>query len=121
MLILRRKAGEAIVVNGTITVSVLAIKGSQIILGITAPPEILIMREELLAPKGEPPMLAPAPDPSREGKRRGVWEVRDWEKKHPTEEVEAYTNTEALGTYIQKHGIDTSTFHLIEATFLRSV
>lgn len=48
-----------------------------------------------------------------------VWEVKDWEHNHPTEEVEAYTNTEALEVYIQKHGIDTKAFHLIEARFLR--
>lgn len=48
MLILTRKAGEAIAINDDITVTVLEIKGGQIKLGIDAPRHISIHREEVL-------------------------------------------------------------------------
>jgi carbon storage regulator len=48
MLVLRRKAGEAIVLNGAITIYVLAVEGERVKLGISAPPEVVIVRSELL-------------------------------------------------------------------------
>lgn len=48
MLVLRRKAGEAIVLNGSITIHVLAVEGERVKLGISAPPEVVIVRSELL-------------------------------------------------------------------------
>jgi carbon storage regulator len=48
MLVLRRKAGEAIVLNGTIVIHVLAVEGERVKLGINAPPEVVIVRSELL-------------------------------------------------------------------------
>ncbi|HEX8732388.1 MAG TPA: carbon storage regulator [Ktedonobacterales bacterium] len=55
MLVLRRKAGEAIVLNGVITIYVLAVEGERVKLGISAPPEVVIVRSELL----DPPTGAP--------------------------------------------------------------
>jgi carbon storage regulator len=57
MLVLRRKAGEAIVLNGTITIHVLAVEGERVKLGISAPPEVVIVRSELL--DGQTPMNGP--------------------------------------------------------------
>jgi carbon storage regulator len=57
MLVLSRKLGEEVVIGGTIRLTVLAIRGNQIRLGITAPPEVAIRREELAratAPSREP-------------------------------------------------------------------
>jgi carbon storage regulator len=48
MLVLTRKLGESIVVDGVITVTVTAIKGNKVSLGISAPPEVRIDREEVL-------------------------------------------------------------------------
>jgi len=48
MLVLRRKAGEAIILNGSITIHVLAVEGERVKLGISAPPEVVIVRSELL-------------------------------------------------------------------------
>jgi carbon storage regulator len=67
MLVLRRKAGEAIVLNGTITIHVLAVEGERVKLGISAPPEVVIVRSELLEgaeqlPAG--PITAPIPVPA---------------------------------------------------------
>jgi len=52
MLALSRKVGERIVINGKIIVEVVQIDGNRVRLGIKAPREITILREELL-PKGE--------------------------------------------------------------------
>jgi carbon storage regulator len=55
MLVLRRKAGEAIVLNGVITIHVLAVEGERVKLGISAPPEVVIVRSELLENQGSMP------------------------------------------------------------------
>lgn len=47
MLVLSRKSGESIVIDGNIEVSVLRINGNRIRLGIHAPPEISIQRREI--------------------------------------------------------------------------
>ncbi|TAK32250.1 MAG: carbon storage regulator [Chloroflexota bacterium] len=48
MLVLTRKAGESLVIDGQITVSVLGVDGERIRLGIQAPPHILVLRQELV-------------------------------------------------------------------------
>lgn len=48
MLVLGRKVGQSVVVNGDITVTVLAVNGSYIHLGFEAPREIPIHRKEIL-------------------------------------------------------------------------
>ena len=53
MLVLRRKAGEAIVLNGVITIHVLAVECERVKLGISAPPEVVIVRSELLENQGQ--------------------------------------------------------------------
>jgi carbon storage regulator len=60
MLVLRRKAGEAIVLNGAITIYVLAVEGERVKLGISAPPEVVIVRSELL----DSPMMGSGPSAS---------------------------------------------------------
>lgn len=62
MLVLRRKAGEAIVLNGSITIYVLAVEGERVKLGISAPPDVVIVRSELLDGPGAP-MGAPMSGP----------------------------------------------------------
>ncbi|MCA9126263.1 MAG: carbon storage regulator [Planctomycetales bacterium] len=47
MLVLSRKAGEKIVVDGNITVEVIRMKGNRVTLGITAPESVKILRGEL--------------------------------------------------------------------------
>ena len=48
MLVLSRKTDESIVIDKRITVTVLEIQGSRIRLGIEAPKEIPVVREELI-------------------------------------------------------------------------
>tara|TARA_B100000029_G_scaffold428567_1_gene438538 strand:- start:886 stop:1098 length:213 start_codon:yes stop_codon:yes gene_type:complete len=47
MLILTRRVGETIVIGDDVTVTVLGVKGNQARLGVTAPKEIAVHREEI--------------------------------------------------------------------------
>ena len=47
MLVLSRKAGEDVVIGDNIRLTVLAIRGGQVRLGFTAPPDVPIWRDEL--------------------------------------------------------------------------
>ena len=53
MLVLRRKVGESIVLDDVITISVLSVEGEGVKLGISAPQDITILREELLQMRQE--------------------------------------------------------------------
>jgi carbon storage regulator len=52
MLVLSRRPGEEVVLGDNIRLMVLAIRGNQVRLGVTAPPDVSIQREEL-CPKAE--------------------------------------------------------------------
>lgn len=47
MLVLSRKIGEKLVIDGNITVQVVRVKGNRITLGIVAPAEVKVLRGEL--------------------------------------------------------------------------
>ncbi len=49
MLILTRHIGQTIIIGDNITITVLAIKGHQISLGINAPKDVSVHREEVYA------------------------------------------------------------------------
>jgi carbon storage regulator len=49
MLVLSRRIGEEIVIAGDIRVTVLAVNGPRVRLGITAPLVVPVIRQELLA------------------------------------------------------------------------
>ncbi|WP_373018162.1 carbon storage regulator CsrA [Thiomicrorhabdus sp.] len=51
MLVLTRKEGESLVINENITLTVLAVKGGQVRMGIKAPREVPVHREEILNEK----------------------------------------------------------------------
>lgn len=48
MLVLSRKENERVVIDGNIVVQIIRVAGGRVRLGIEAPPEITIKREELL-------------------------------------------------------------------------
>ena len=47
MLVLSRKVGEKLIIDGNITVEVVRIQGNRITLGLVAPPDVKILRGEL--------------------------------------------------------------------------
>jgi carbon storage regulator len=62
MLVLSRKKNESIVINNDITVTVVEIRGDKVRLGIVAPKEVPVHRQEVFeAIHGKPP-AAPAAD-----------------------------------------------------------
>ena len=48
MLILTRRTGEAILIGDDIKITVTAINGTQVRIGITAPKEVKVLRQELV-------------------------------------------------------------------------
>ena len=47
MLILTRRVGETLMVGDEVTVTVLGVKGNQVRIGVTAPKDVEVHREEI--------------------------------------------------------------------------
>jgi carbon storage regulator len=47
MLILTRRVGETVVIGDDVTVTVLGVKGNQVRLGVNAPKQVAVHREEI--------------------------------------------------------------------------
>ena len=47
MLILTRMVGETLMIGDSVTVTVLGVKGNQVRIGITAPKDVAVHREEI--------------------------------------------------------------------------
>lgn len=66
MLVLSRKVGERILIGDQVTITVVRITGGGVRLGIEAPPEMAVVREELRGDLQQ----GPAPDSARQGEQR---------------------------------------------------
>jgi carbon storage regulator len=69
MLVLTRGIGEEIVIADNIQVTVLAVNGRRVRLGVTAPRSVPVARRELLEGR---PNGAGAPTDGTDGKRRDI-------------------------------------------------
>lgn len=63
MLVLSRKPGEEIVIDGSVRVTVVGVHGNQVLLGVTAPFAVPIWRAELARDHPLGPASAPATSP----------------------------------------------------------
>jgi carbon storage regulator len=76
MLVLTRRIGETIVIDGNIRVTVVSIQGDRIRLGIAAPPAVPVHRQEVQDRRAEfdlpPDPLTVTPPPRRWDKTRGI-------------------------------------------------
>jgi len=68
MLILTRRVGETLMIGDSVTVTVLGVKGNQVRVGITAPKDVAVHREEIFQrlqkDGGETPGAKPASEDS---------------------------------------------------------
>ncbi|MEK9654939.1 MAG: carbon storage regulator CsrA [Halieaceae bacterium] len=48
MLILTRRVGESLMIGDDVTITVLGVKGNQVRIGVNAPKEVAVHREEIL-------------------------------------------------------------------------
>ena len=60
MLILTRKIGESLIIGDQIRVTVLEVRGRQVRLGIQAPGDVVVLREELVQRLAEENLAAAA-------------------------------------------------------------
>jgi len=58
MLILTRRVGETVVIGNDVDVTVLGVKGNQVRLGVKAPREVSVHREEVYKRINEEPVVA---------------------------------------------------------------
>jgi carbon storage regulator len=67
MLILTRRVGETLMIGDSVTVTILGVKGNQVRVGITAPKDVAVHREEIfqrIGREGGNPGGDPSPDAS---------------------------------------------------------
>jgi carbon storage regulator len=73
MLVLTRKIGEMVRIADSVTVQVLSVRGSQVSLGITAPADVRIFREELYREIESQNQSAQLPDAESLAGAEEVW------------------------------------------------
>lgn len=63
MLVLTRKAGEQVIINGNIRITVVSVGPGRVKIGIDAPADVKIDREEVHAKKADEVLPTPAMEP----------------------------------------------------------
>ena len=62
MLVIRRRVGESILIDGRIEIQLMELGPSRIKLGIQAPPDVIILRKEILLAEQENRAAAMTPE-----------------------------------------------------------
>ena len=83
MLILSRREGEAVMIGDDVTIVVLGIKGRQVRVGISAPKNINIYREEILSRLEPNDDRAALPDELRAAHLRSQVRGQAYGQQHP--------------------------------------
>jgi carbon storage regulator len=78
MLVLTRKPGEKIILDGNITLTVVEVTGKGLRLGIDAPKSVRVLREELMGWGHQPGADDETPDPDLKEK------PAEWEEVAPS-------------------------------------
>ncbi len=87
MLVLTRKLGENIRIGDVIKITVLEVRSGQVKLGIDAPPEVKVHREEIYAriQAENRRAAASSPDAVKDATRDVTWPVEEGEPKGPSQ------------------------------------
>lgn len=64
MLVLTRKPGEQVIIQGNITITIVSVGPGRVKIGIVAPPDVKVDREEVHARKQDEALPAPAMIPA---------------------------------------------------------
>ena len=83
MLVLTRKVGEKIYLGDDVIITVTAISGQQVRLGFTAPPEVTILRNELIVPGAAPAAAVEAQAPGECKRQRPLRTFRPGQVHQP--------------------------------------
>ena len=75
MLVLTRKVGERIRIGDDVTLQVLEVRGGQVRLGLAAPAEVRIFREEVFLAIAGQNQGAQLPDEGRLAEAARIWEA----------------------------------------------
>ena len=76
MLLLTRKIGEGLLIGSNIRVVVLEIRGKQVRLGVEAPGDIAVLREELLEPVAQENRRAAQVQPEDLAEPVRIWTIK---------------------------------------------
>ena len=68
MLILTRRVGETLMIGDQVTVTILGVKGNQVRVGITAPKDVAVHREEIFQRIGKEAGAGEEPGPGGGGR-----------------------------------------------------